>query len=791
MATKFKTKKNLKNYLVAIISIIIIINMISTFMRYSVQRVDFNIASLSHSQEFAEKLNSDFENYILEDIVYQASSKNLSGFISKLNKIEQDELASIKNESVFSLGDIRHMRADILKEFCNSLGFDMKDWYKEKTGSEANIDDQPAITRANQYKLFIESQTLTADQRNQFDSIMTEQMKIEEAELKRLDDEKQKVKSFCSNLKNIAMGTKKPQEIDLGYNYVLSNSNGTIVAENKSHNIVNYMNIDNNRYEDYIGTTIFTDRNNYYGINDHDLVYGELLGMLVKDWGAFNISIDYKQMQKSGHPLNEVYVKSKPKNNDYNALATLIIKIVVLAFCIVALKKNDSSIFKIYRKVPYLVYIVLGISIVLIAPIFFDVVLGGNIYYFMSLILGGNYYIVMDVMRIAIMPVLMILIASDLGFIIDNGFKERFKADIQFIKKIGGKLKFNYNFKSKDEKRNYILKCWLYTAMIIFTAIGLYIFNAWTWDFIYNHIFAGAIVIFSILSVAVIIYLALYNLRLSGDLNDIKRATADIANGNFEVQFKCEKCSSLDEIRKNIKSIDNGFKIAMEDELKSERMKAELITNVSHDLKTPLTSIINYVDLLQMIGVSEEERSEYLKILDNKSKRLKILIEDLFEASKASTGNITLNMETIDIVSVLRQTVAEFREKIDSSNLDFKIAIPDNKIYLELDGARMWRVFENLIGNALKYSMNSSRVYISLLEQGDKVVFEIKNISGYELNCDASELKERFKRADLSRNTEGSGLGLSIANSLVELQGGNLDISIDGDLFKVKVIFNK
>ena len=191
------------------------------------------------------------------------------------------------------------------------------------------------------------------------------------------------------------------------------------------------------------------------------------------------------------------------------------------------------------------------------------------------------------------------------------------------------------------------------------------------------------------------------------------------------------------------------------------------------------------------MGVSEEDRTEYLKILDNKSKRLKVLIEDLFEASKATTGNIKLNIENIDVVSVLRQTFAEFKEKIDDSTLDFKINIPDHKVKLDLDGARMWRVFENLIGNALKYSMEESRVYLDLKDLEDKVVFEIKNISGYELNCDPSELKERFKRADESRTMEGSGLGLSIANGLIEAQGGKLDIFIDGDLFKVVIMFEK
>ena len=231
--------------------------------------------------------------------------------------------------------------------------------------------------------------------------------------------------------------------------------------------------------------------------------------------------------------------------------------------------------------------------------------------------------------------------------------------------------------------------------------------------------------------------------------------------------------------------------MAIDKEIKSQHMKTELISNVSHDLKTPLTSIITYVDLLKCEDLNDESRKEYIDILDKKSKRLQILIEDLFEASKASSGNIDLQLEQIDVIALLRQTLGELEEKIDDSSLQMKINLTENKIICELDGRRTYRIFENIIGNILKYALENSRVYIDIIESEKEVSLIFKNISAYEMNFDSSEITERFTRGDISRNTEGSGLGLSIAKSLVELQGGSLMVNIDGDLFKVTISFPK
>lgn len=281
-----------------------------------------------------------------------------------------------------------------------------------------------------------------------------------------------------------------------------------------------------------------------------------------------------------------------------------------------------------------------------------------------------------------------------------------------------------------------------------------------------------------------------YILELIEGAAELNQASAQVAGGNFDIRVD-ENVSILTPMAKNLNNIKQGFSLAVDKEIKSERMKSELISNVSHDLKTPLTSIITYVDLLKNEGVEPDTQKEYIDIIDKKSQRLKILIEDLFEASKATSGNIDLNLENIDVVALLRQTLGELEEKINESNLQFRINAPEDKVMCNLDGRRTYRVFANIISNILKYSMENSRVYIDIVENEHKVNFTFKNISAHEMHFDPSDITERFTRGDESRSTDGAGLGLSIARSLVELQGGNLDITIDGDLFKLVVTFPK
>ena len=239
-----------------------------------------------------------------------------------------------------------------------------------------------------------------------------------------------------------------------------------------------------------------------------------------------------------------------------------------------------------------------------------------------------------------------------------------------------------------------------------------------------------------------------------------------------------------------LNDISNGLENAIQDRMKSERLKTELITNVSHDIKTPLTSIINYVDLIKQENIQNEKVKEYIEILDNKSQRLKKLIEDLVEASKVSTGNVKLNLEKINIVELINQSVGEFEDKFESKGLDIVINSNENEIFIFADSRYMYRIIDNLFSNISKYALQNSRVYIDIQKIEDKVYIKMKNISKDKLNIPAEELMQRFVRGDKSRTTEGSGLGISIAQNLTEIQNGKFNLIIDGDLFKTELEFN-
>ena len=284
----------------------------------------------------------------------------------------------------------------------------------------------------------------------------------------------------------------------------------------------------------------------------------------------------------------------------------------------------------------------------------------------------------------------------------------------------------------------------------------------------------------------------IYFVKKLGYLNEIMKGVHKIKEG--ELNYKIEEKNDIyfSSLANDINNISEGLENSIEQRIKSERMKSELITNVSHDLKTPLTSIINYVELIKKEeDLQPEYLKDYVRVLDNKSKRLKVLIEDLFEASKASTGNIELELVRLDLKQLLQQSIGELEDKLEEANLGLRVNLTEESTYVLADGRRLYRVFENLICNISKYSLPNTRVYIDVVKEDGKIITTMKNISSYELNFDPEEIMERFKRADESRNTEGSGLGLAIARDLVSLQGGNMSIDIDGDLFKVKVVMDE
>ncbi len=267
---------------------------------------------------------------------------------------------------------------------------------------------------------------------------------------------------------------------------------------------------------------------------------------------------------------------------------------------------------------------------------------------------------------------------------------------------------------------------------------------------------------------------------------EIKEALEKIYQGNNEVYLNDNELKGvLKEMAIYINDIAGGFSNAIEESLKSERLKTELITNVSHDIKTPLTSIINYVDLLKKEDLQNEKIKEYVEILDRKSQRLKKLTEDLVEASKVSSGNVQLKIEEINLKELLNQTIGEFKDRFEEKMLQFEINMPKEEIKIQADNRYFYRIIENIFSNVTKYALENSRVYIDIIKNGSKMEMSVKNISKEKLNISSEELMQRFVRGDKSRYTEGSGLGLSIAKSLTELQGGKFNIYIDGDLFKV------
>ena len=325
---------------------------------------------------------------------------------------------------------------------------------------------------------------------------------------------------------------------------------------------------------------------------------------------------------------------------------------------------------------------------------------------------------------------------------------------------------------------------------------SFYLFSNWLFG---SQALQVAIGVAAVLWLALNLW-ALYMIYRNAVQQDrLASALTRIAEGETNYQVNLDDFPGKGrELAEKINHLSTGLDAALQEKVKSERLKADLITNVSHDIKTPLTSIINYVDLIKREHIQDEKITGYLEVLEQKSQRLKTLTEDLVEASKASSGNLKLEINDIDLVELVQQTNGEFEEKFEMRHLELISTLPDEALVIEADGRRLWRVLENLYNNTFKYALESSRVYVDVFrektagEDGeliDMVTFTIKNISTKPLNISPDELTERFVRGDVARTTEGSGLGLSIARSLTELQNGRFKLYIDGDLFKACVSF--
>lgn len=315
-------------------------------------------------------------------------------------------------------------------------------------------------------------------------------------------------------------------------------------------------------------------------------------------------------------------------------------------------------------------------------------------------------------------------------------------------------------------------------------AFGAFLLSQWMIWFSYGHI------LFVLIGIVACVAVFVYIVREGVGKEKIRAGISRIAGGEVDYKIPLDHLKGMQrEIAEKINTVGEGLDAAVEENMKSERLKTDLITNVSHDIKTPLTSIINYVDLLKRENFEDPKIRGYLDILEAKSQRLKTLTEDVVEASKVSSGNITLECMYLNLVEMVQQTSGEFAEKFEQRNLREILSLPDEPAVIWADGRRMWRILENIYNNVAKYAMEGTRVYGDLKITEKEVVFSLKNISDQPLNINADELTERFIRGDVSRSTEGSGLGLSIAKNLTELMGGRFEIYLDGDLFRVTIIF--
>ena len=471
---------------------------------------------------------------------------------------------------------------------------------------------------------------------------------------------------------------------------------------------------------------------------------------------------------------NHVYIPTDSTQYNYLNIATLVILIISL---ITKYKRENES--KFIRK---LLNIPFEINILIIA---FISVIGSLM--LASYLYDINYSEVNNIDKNSI--ILAYIISFILSFIylyvshytvtlikeiFRYNFRKYVKEKMLIVKCVGSIIKYikEIDFKDKLERKILLI------ALINFIAISL-ICSMWVFGIFVSIIY----------TVAIYILIKKYFLKISNYYNKLLSCTNEIKEGNFNYYME-EDLDIFEPIKEEIFKVKDGFENALNNELESQKMKVELISNVSHDLKTPLTSIINYTELLKYENLDYKTQKEYIDTLDRKSKRLKTLIEDLFDVSNVRGKDVKLNIEEVNVIELINYTLLELEDKINKSSLIFSLNFEEDEVILNLDRKRTIRVFENLIVNITKYSLENTRVYIDTKKESNKFYITLRNISKEEIDVNGEHLLERFVRGDKSRNTEGAGLGLSIAKDFIELQGGNLNVNIDGDLFKVIIEFN-
>lgn len=454
--------------------------------------------------------------------------------------------------------------------------------------------------------------------------------------------------------------------------------------------------------------------------------------------------------------------------------------------CPIKLIKEQSPIKEILSiKIEILFFLLFfgfaGIAVFLVE--FIKIMVDGSFLHLLNSVnnMDTMYPIFTGIINIGLWILFLFLVTISIfgiKFIFHKGFVNYIKENSclgWIIKKVKSLITTILNFDLNDQDNQTILKIVLVNFIII-TVISFF--------FVYGLMFS--------LLYSIVLFIILKNkfVEIKKEYTTLLDATSELSKGNFDVKIE-EDLGMFNSLRDEFTNIKDGFEKAVNEEVKSQKMKTELISNVSHDLKTPLTSIITYIDLLKDESIENNQRKEYINTIERNSLRLKNLIEDLFEVSKVNSGNIQLQVTDVDIISLLQQVQFECSDKLKESSLEIKTQYNVEKAIYPLDSSKTYRIFENLMINISKHAMSNTRVYIQVEESEKQVTITFKNISASEITFDASEIVERFIQGDKSRTNGGSGLGLAIAKSFTEIQGGTFHIDIDGDLFKATVSFYK
>lgn len=392
---------------------------------------------------------------------------------------------------------------------------------------------------------------------------------------------------------------------------------------------------------------------------------------------------------------------------------------------------------------------------------------------FSNIAMYGGWFLYLGCIYLVLISVLQLFRKGLKRYLIENVLFIRFFSIIN--RRIGRMVKSILSVKSSDAVDKTVLKYVLINFLVILIMCSIWFFG---------------IPVLVLYSIVLFYFMKKYLTDLKNKHDYLLHVTHQMAEGNLEVPI-ANDLGVLKPLGDELSKIQHGFKRAVDEEVKSQNMRTELITNVSHDLKTPLTAIITYVNLLKEDNLTKEQQMEYIETLDRKSLRLKQLIEDLFEVSKINSNNITLNPVEVDLIELIKQVQLELSDRFEEIGIDVRAQFPEEKVIMMLDSQKTYRIFENLFVNVIKYAMPGTRAYLTVQLQGASVEITLKNISATELNLTPEEISERFIRGDKSRNTEGSGLGLAIVKSFVEVQGGLLQIVMDGDLFKVIIRFTR